>query len=167
MAWSRNRLLEYLESLGAQTETVDHPPLFTVEQSQALRGEIPGAHTKNLFLKCKKGTLWLITALEDTSIDLKTLHHKLGSGRLSFGNAQLLEEVLGVTPGSVSAFGVINDQEKRVCMVLDQALMGYERINLHPLVNTATTGISREDLLTFLNACDHPPKIVAFDETNP
>ena len=163
MAWTRDQLLKHLADLGIETETVDHPPLFTVEQSQALRGEIPGAHTKNLFLKCKKGTLWLITALEDTNIDLKTLHQKIGSGRLSFGNAELLEEVLGVTPGSVSTFGAINDQEQRVTVVLDEALMAYSRINLHPLVNTATTGISRDDLIKFLDDCNHKPKIMAFN----
>lgn len=161
MAWTRDQLLKHLADLGIETETVDHPPLFTVEQSQALRGEIPGAHTKNLFLKCKKGTLWLITALEDASLDLKTLHHQLGSGRLSFGNAQLLEEVLGVSPGSVSTFGVINDREGRVSVVLDDALMRHDRINLHPLINTATTGISKDGLMTFLKACNHQPKIMA------
>ncbi len=163
MVWTRDQLLKHMADLGIKTETVDHPPLFTVEQSQALRGEIPGAHTKNLFLKCKKGTLWLITALEDTNIDLKTLHQKIGSGRLSFGNAELLEEVLGVTPGSVSTFGVINDQQQRVTVVLDEAMMAYRRINLHPLVNTATTGISRDDLITFLDDCNHSPRIMAFN----
>ncbi len=162
MAWIRDTLLAHLASLGIETETIDHPPLFTVEQSRALRGEIPGAHTKNLFLKCKKGTLWLITALEDTRVDLKTAHQLFGCGRLSFGNARLLDEVLGVTPGSVSTFCAINDRNGLVSVVLDEALMRHERINLHPLVNTATTGLSRRDLLTFLEACNHPPKIVAF-----
>ena len=162
MAWTRETLLDHLAQLGIETETVDHPPLHTVEESQALRGDIPGGHTKNLFLKCKKGTLWLITALEDTPIDLKTLHHKLGSGRLSFGNAQLLDEVLGLTPGAVSTFGVINDTERRVTVVLDEALVRHERINLHPLVNTATTGISRDGVMRFLTACNHPPKIMDF-----
>jgi Ala-tRNA(Pro) deacylase len=162
MAWTRETLLDYLAQLGIETETVDHPPLHTVEESRALRGDIPGGHTKNLFLKCKKGTLWLITALEDTPVDLKILHHKLGSGRLSFGNAQLLQEVLGLAPGAVSTFGVINDTEKRVSVVLDEALMQHERINLHPLVNTATTGISRDGVMRFLNACNHPPKIMDF-----
>lgn len=153
--------MAHLAGLGIETETVDHPPLFTVEDSRALRGEIPGAHTKNLFLKCKKGSLWLVTALEDAPVDLKTLHAKLGCGRLSFGNAELLGEVLGITPGSVSTFAAINDSANRVGVVLDEALMRHERINLHPLVNTATTGISRESLISFLKACGHPPKILA------
>lgn len=164
MAWTREDLLTHLDALGIETATVEHPPLFTVEDSRALRGEIPGAHTKNLFLKCKKGQLWLITALEDAPIDLKSLHHKLGSGRLSFGNAELLGEVLGVTPGSVSTFGVINDTGNRVSVVLDEALMQCERINLHPLVNTATTAISLEGLISFLSSCGHPPKILALGE---
>jgi Ala-tRNA(Pro) deacylase len=112
----------------------------------------------------QEGQLWLVTALEDTKIDLKTLHQKLGSGRLSFGSAELLGEVLGLTPGSVSTFGVINDTQSRVSVVLDEALMRCERINLHPLVNTATTGISREGLISFLNSCGHAPKILALDE---
>lgn len=164
MAFTREELLNHLAALGIETQTVEHPPLFTVEQSRALRGEIPGAHTKNLFLKCKKGQLWLVTALEDTSIDLKTLHLKLGSGRLSFGSAELLGEVLGLTPGSVSTFGVINDTQSRVSVALDEGLMRSERINLHPLVNTATTGISREGLISFLNSCGHAPKILALGE---
>ena len=165
MAMSREDLLGYLARLGVETQTVEHPPLFTVEDSRKLRGEIPGAHTKNLFLKCKKGQLWLVTALEDASIDLKSLHHKLGSGRLSFGSAELLGEVLGVTPGAVSTFGVINDTENRVSVVLDEGLMRFDRINLHPLVNTATIGISREGLISFLRSCGHPPKILALGET--
>ena len=164
MAMTREALLSHLDALGIETQTVEHPPLFTVEESRALRGEIPGAHTKNLFLKCKKGQLWLITALEDTAIDLKTLHHKLGSGRLSFGSAELLSEVLGLTPGSVSTFGVINDADNRVSVALDEALMQRDRINLHPLVNTATTGISRQGLISFLSSCGHPPKILALGE---
>jgi Ala-tRNA(Pro) deacylase len=161
MAWTRDQLFAHLAALGIETETVEHPPLFTVEESQALRGEIPGAHTKNLFLKCKKGNLYLVTALEDTAIDLKTLPAKLGSGRLSFGNAELMGEVLGITPGSVSTFAIVNDAHNRVTVVLDEALMRHQRINLHPLVNTATTGIARDSLISFLNACGHPAKILA------
>jgi Ala-tRNA(Pro) deacylase len=163
MVWTRDDLLAHLAALGIETETVDHPALFTVEQSQALRGDIPGAHTKNLFLKCKKASLWLVTALEETPVNLKTLHQTLGSGRLSFANADLLMEFLGVTPGAVSTFGVINDAERRVSVVLDEQLMRHDRINLHPLVNTATTGISKQNLIRFLDASGHPPKIMALN----
>ena len=166
MSMSRESFLAYLAANGIVAETVDHPAVFTVEESKNLRGAIPGAHTKNLFLKCKKGTLWLITAVEDTPINLKTLHNVLGSGRLSFGNAELMREVLGVEPGSVTTFAVINDTACRVTVVLDKRLMDYERINLHPLVNTATTGISRDDLLRFLNKSGHPPHVLTLHETN-
>src|SRR5262245_11212771 len=133
MAATREDLFARLGGLGIETVTVEHPALFTVEESKRLRGDIPGAHSKNLFLKCKKGTLWLVVALESTAVDLKTLHGRLGCGRLSFGSAELLEEVLGVTPGSVTPFSVINDTRSQVRVVLDQALMAYDRLNFHPL----------------------------------
>jgi Ala-tRNA(Pro) deacylase len=161
LAKTREQLMDYLGKLGIKAEVVEHEPVFTVEESQALRGKIPGGHTKNLFLKCKKGSLWLVTALEDTVVDLKTLHQKLGSGRLSFGNADLLKEALGVAPGSVSTLCAINDAAGRVTVVLDAALMAHERINVHPLVNTATIGLARDDLVKFLKACNHEPRIMA------
>lgn len=160
MPWTRQQLLDHLDKLSIPHQTVEHPPLFTVEESQALRGEIPGGHTKNLFLKCKKGSVWLITALETTPVDLKTLHKKLECGRLSFGNADLLMELLGVRPGAVSTFCVINDTGRRVNVILDEALQEYEQINLHPLTNTATTTIAYADLIRFLEDCGHPPKIL-------
>ncbi len=160
MSWTRERLLAHLDAMSIAHETVEHPPLFTVEESQKLRGEIPGAHTKNLFLKCKKGSFWLITALESTQIELKSLHSRIGSGRLSFGNADLLKELLGVAPGAVSAFCAINDKDRRVRVVLDSALAEHDLVNLHPLVNTATTRISFTDLVRFLEATGHPPAIM-------
>ena len=105
-------LFAYLDSLGIAHKTVTHAPLFTVEQSQALRGTIPGGHTKNLFLKDKRDTVFLVVAPEDARVDLKSLHHKLGANRFSFGSSALLEELLGVTPGAVTAFGVINDKSR-------------------------------------------------------
>jgi Ala-tRNA(Pro) deacylase len=158
-------LLAYLENLGIETSTVEHPPLFTVEDSQALRGEIPGGHTKNLFVKDKKSRLFLISALEDTRIDLKRVHEIVGgSGRVSFGSADLLGEVLGVEPGSVTPFAAINDRAGRVTVVLDRRLMEHSRINVHPLVNTMTTGVSREDLVRFLASTGHEPQILAVGE---
>ena len=161
MTATRDDLFARLRALGIDTQTVEHPPLYTVEQSKELRGDIPGAHTKNLFLKCKKGTLWLVVAVESTPVNLKTLHNRLGCGRLSFGSAELMGEVLGVEPGSVTPFALINDTEGRVSAVLDQALLDYDRLNFHPLVNTATTGISKDDFLRFLEDCKHPPQILA------
>lgn len=157
---TRERLLARLAALGINVTTVDHPPLFTVEQSQELRGEIPGAHSKNLFLKCKKGQLWLVVAQEDADINLKRLHAKIGSGRLSFGRAELLEDTLGVKPGSVTPFALINDTEQRVKVVLDEILMQNKTLNFHPLENTATTTISSHGLLTFIRDCGHDPAIL-------
>ena len=155
-----DQLLAMLDSLGIAHSTVKHPPLFTVEQSRALRGQIPGGHTKNLFLRDKKYDIYLVVALEDADIDLKGLHRRLGaSGRFSFGSADLLREVLGVEPGAVTPFGVINDTEGRVTVVLDTAMMAHETLNYHPLVNTMTTSISRDDLVKFLESTGHIPRM--------
>jgi Ala-tRNA(Pro) deacylase len=158
-------LYDFLKKLGIETTTVTHPPLFTVEESQALRGAIPGAHTKNLFLKDKKDRIFLVVAREDAAIDLKHLHERIGaSGRLSFGKPDLLAETLGVTPGAVTAFGLINDQPPRVNVILDADLMAHEVVNCHPLVNTATTTLKSADLLAFIRATGHEPKIVRVGE---
>jgi Ala-tRNA(Pro) deacylase len=153
-------LFAYLAGLGIAHATVTHPPLFTVEQSQALRGTIPGGHTKNLFLKDKKDAVFLVVVPEEARIDLKSLHRRLGaSGRFSFGSADLMRELLGVEPGAVTAFGVLNDTSRRVNLVIDAGLMENPVINCHPLVNTMTTSIAREDLLKFLAATGHDPRI--------
>ena len=162
MPVSPEDLLAYLAALGVETETVDHPPLFTVEDSRTLRGEIPGGHTKNLFVKDKKGRLFLLVLGEETVIDLKRVHEKIGAqGRVSFGSAELLEEVWGVRPGGVTPFGAINDKAGRVSVVLDQAMMRHGRLNFHPLVNTRTTGLASEDLIKFLRATGHEPLVAA------
>lgn len=153
-------LFSRLDGLGIEHSTVTHPPLFTVEESKRLRGEIPGAHTKNLFLKCKKGSIWLVVALESTAIDLKRFHQRIGSGRLSFGKPELMIELLGVTPGSVTPFGLINDTEQTVSVVLEEAMLACEPLNFHPLENTATTAISSEGLLAFIESCGHVPQVM-------
>jgi Ala-tRNA(Pro) deacylase len=164
MAATQEDLSRFLDTLGIVTRTATHAPLHTVEESQALRGSIPGAHTKNLFLKDKKDALFLVVAREDLAIDLKHLHQKIGaSGRLSFGKAELLLETLGVTPGAVTAFGAINDRTGRVAVIVDAGLIESAEVNCHPLVNTATTTIASADLLAFLRATGHEPRIVAFD----
>ena len=161
MSTTPDELFAALDRLGIAHPTVRHPPLFTVEQSQGLRGAIPGGHTKNLFLKDKKDALFLVTAREDASIELKSLHRRLGAtGRFSFGSAALMRETLGVAPGAVTPFGAINDTARRVTVVLDTALVEHAVINAHPLVNTMTTSIAREDLLKFLEVTGHPPRIV-------
>jgi Ala-tRNA(Pro) deacylase len=155
-------LFAFLDRLGIAHRTITHPPLFTVEQSRALRGQIPGGHTKNLFLKDKKDALYLVVALEDAAIDLKSLHRRLdASGRFSFGSADLLREILGVEPGAVTPFAAINDTGRRVSVVLDAAMMTHETLNYHPLDNTMTTSIARASLVTFLEATGHPPRIEA------
>ena len=165
MPASPEDLAAFLADIGIETTTVTHEALHTVEQSRALRGEIPGAHTKNLFLKDKKGKLFLVVADEAAEIDLKRLHGKIGaSGRLSFGKAEEMLDTLGVAPGAVTAFGLINDRDGRVSIVLDAGLMASDIVNCHPLVNTATTSIAAADLLTFVRATGHEPQIVALDE---
>lgn len=125
-----------------------------------MRGSIPGGHCKNLFLKDEKGDIWLLVCLEDARIDLKTMPARIGSRRLSFGKPDLMREVLGVEPGSVTPFGLINDRNRRAHVVLDQAMMGHEHLNFHPLRNDATTTIASADLLKFIRACGHSPRIV-------
>jgi Ala-tRNA(Pro) deacylase len=160
MPLTPDELFAALDRLGIAHPTVTHPPLFTVEQSQGLRGTIPGGHTKNLFLKDKKGALYLVTAEEDAAIELKSLHRRLGaSGRFSFGSAEQMLEVLGVTPGAVTPFGAINDTGQRVTVVLDAGLMQHAVINAHPLTNTMTTSIGRDDLVKFLEFTGHKPRI--------
>ena len=161
MLATRADLTAFLQEQGIATRTVEHPPLFTVEQSRALRGEIAGGHTKNLFLKDKKDQVYLVVAEEDAEIDMKILHKRIDSARLSFGRPELLAELLGVLPGSVTPFGVMNDQAKRVTVILEAGLMRHESVNFHPLENTATTNIARDDLLAFLRATGHEPRIVA------
>jgi Ala-tRNA(Pro) deacylase len=162
MPASPEDLFAFLSSHGIHAETVEHPPLFTVEESRALRGQIPGGHSKNLFVKDKKGRLFLLVAAEDAPVDLKRVHTIIGAqGRVSFGSAEQLEAVLGVKPGSVTPFGAINDTEGLVTVVLDAALMREERVNFHPLVNTRTTGLASEDLRSFLRATGHEPVVVA------
>ena len=153
-------LLAYLDSLGIAHKTMSHPPVFTVEQAKKLRGEIVGAHTKNLFLRDKKNALFLVVALESSQIDLKGLHRLLGAnGRFSFGASDLLREVWGVEPGSVTPFGAVNDTDGRVTVVLDAAMMEHDTLNYHPLLNTMTTSIARDDLVKFLEATGHAPRI--------
>ncbi len=160
MTTTPDQLFAYLDGLGIPHPTVRHQPLFTVEQSQALRGQIAGGHTKNLFLRDKKQSVYLVVAEEDAEIDLKGLHRVLGaSGRFSFGSPDLLRELLGVTPGSVTAFGAINDTKGRVTVILDTVLMEHAIINAHPLANTMTTSVARDDMVKFLEATGHSPRI--------
>ncbi len=160
MAASPDQLFAYLDRLGIAHKTVSHPAVFRVDEARQLRGTIAGAHTKNLFLRDKKAAAFLVVALEDAAIELKSLHRRLGAGgRFSFGSPDLLAERLGVEPGSVTPFAVINDALLRVTVVLDAAMMAHDTLNFHPLRNTATTTIARDGLLRFLAATGHSPRI--------
>ena len=169
MPATRQQLFDHLDGLGATHHTVEHPAVFTVAESEAIHKHelLPGGHTKNLFLKDKKGQIFLVVALNDADIDLKQLHKRIGaSGRLSFGKSELLIEVLGVEPGSVTPFALINDTDQRVTVILDEAMMALAELNYHPLENTATTNIGREDFLRFIRSCGHDPQIIAVSATD-
>ncbi|HST91193.1 MAG TPA: prolyl-tRNA synthetase associated domain-containing protein [Brevundimonas sp.] len=161
-AWDRDRLLAWLDAEGIAQITRDHPAVFRVDEGHELRAAMPGAHTKNLFLKDRKGRLWLISARQDTVVDLKRLPQTIGSDRLSFGAEALLYETLGLTPGSVTALGLINDSDHRVTFVLDQALWDAEVVNFHPLTNTATTALPQADFRRFLARLGREPLVVDF-----
>jgi Ala-tRNA(Pro) deacylase len=158
---SPQQLFDRLAELGLAHNTVEHAPVFTVEQAKAHRGELPGHHIKNLFLRNKKEEMWLVVALEDRAIDLKRLGELLGAGRLSFGSPERLRKYLGVEPGSVTPFAVVNDADHKVRLVLDEGLKGGLEgggpINAHPLTNTMTSAIALADLLRFFEATGHPP----------
>ena len=156
---SPEALLARLAELGIEVSSFSHPPVHTVEEAKALRGELKGGHIKNLFLRNKKGAMWLITCLEDREIDLKALGRALGAGRFSFGSAERLMTYLGVLPGAVTPFAVINDTGGKVQVVLDAALLDCDPVNAHPLVNDMTTAVAPGDLVRFLEAVDHPPQI--------
>ena len=162
--FDRARLLAWMAENGVAQTTHDHPAVFRVEEGLELKAALPGAHTKNLFLKDKKGRLWLISARQDTVIDLKRADQWIGSARLSFGNETLLWETLGVRPGSVTALGLINDPDQRVTFVLDQALWDADIVNFHPLTNTATTALTQADFRRFLELLGREPVVVDFGQ---
>jgi Ala-tRNA(Pro) deacylase len=159
---TRDDLLAFLAENGVEPRTWEHPAVFTVGESGRIKDDIPGAHTKNLFLKDARGQLWLVSAEAHAEIDLKRLHHVIGSARLSFGSPALMEETLGVAPGSVTAFGLVNDTGRRVRFVLDRTLAEAARVNFHPLTNTATTGVSADGFRRFLAAVGVAPLVVDF-----
>jgi Ala-tRNA(Pro) deacylase len=162
-AFDRDRLLDWMTANGVAQTTHHHPAVFRVEEGLELKAAMPGAHTKNLFLKDKKGRLWLISARQDTVVDLKRAPRTIGSDRLSFGNEALMYETFGLTPGSVTALGLINDADRRVTFVLDKALWDADIVNFHPLTNTATTALTQADFRRFLTLIGREPIVVDFD----
>ena len=163
-AYDRDRLLTWMADHGIAQTTHDHPAVFRVDEGLELKAALPGAHTKNLFLKDKKGRLWLISAQQDTVVDLKRAPRTIGSDKLSFGNETLLYETLGVSGGSVTALGLINDPDQRVTFVLDQALWDADIVNFHPLTNTATTALTQADFRRFLTLIGREPMVVDFSQ---
>ncbi|WP_442881326.1 prolyl-tRNA synthetase associated domain-containing protein [Brevundimonas sp.] len=161
-AFNRDRLLAWMADKGVDQTTRDHPAVFRVEEGLELKAAMPGAHTKNLFLKDKKGRLWLISARQDTVVDLKRAPRTIGSDKLSFGAEALLYETLGVRGGSVTALGLINDPDRRVTFVLDKALWDADIVNFHPLTNTATTALAQAAFRRFLSLIGREPMVVDF-----
>lgn len=156
-------LLARFDALGIAHVTHPHRPIFTVQEGADLKATLPGGHSKNLFLKDKKGGLWLLSALGDSAIDLNAVSKLLGVPRFSFGNAELLMQHLGVTPGSVTVFALINDPERTVSLILDERFFAHDPVNFHPLRNDATTAISPADLMKFIHSLGREPIRLSFD----
>src|ERR1700722_2979202 len=154
MAASEADLITRLDALGIAHQTHRHPAVFTVEEAKALRGELRGAHCKSLFLKDRRDGLWLAIMLEHRRVDLRKLSDRLGAPRFSFGSAELLYEILGVTPGSVTPFAVINDRARRVTIVLDEEMLAIDPLNYHPLTNETTTSAAPAGLPRILHLSD-------------
>ncbi len=163
MPATRAELFAFFDAHGIAHRTLDHAPVFRVGEGEEIKAGLPGGHTKNLFLKDAKGQLWLISALGETKINLKALPARIGSARLSFGSEERLFDALGVRPGSVTAFALINDPEHRVKFVADAALMASDPVNFHPLSNGATTAVSQADFRKFLASVGVEPLVVEFD----
>ena len=163
MALTSEELLAKLTMLDIAATTVSHPPLRTVEDAKRLRGDLPGGHVKNLFLRDKRQRFYLFTTLEDSAVDLKALAKRLDAGRFSFANEQQLAALLGITPGAVSPFAVVNDTDGAVTVVLDEALLAIDPLHFHPLRNDLTTSLAPRDLLRFLESCGHPPRLLRLD----
>ncbi|HUB94612.1 MAG TPA: prolyl-tRNA synthetase associated domain-containing protein [Stellaceae bacterium] len=164
MTATSETLIARLEALGIPHRTHRHPPVFTVAENAALRGSLPGGHCKSLYLIDRKGGEWLVVVLEDRRLDLKRLSQRLGAPRFSFGSAERMRAVLGVEPGSVTPFALMNETAGGVQVVLDRAMLDLDPLHYHPLVNTATTAIAPGDLLRFIEACGHRPRIEALDD---
>lgn len=159
--FTKDTVLALLNEKGFESQTIEHEAAFTVDQAQSLRGQLAGGHTKNLFLKDKKGQYFMVSALEDADINLKTIHTLIGGrGRVSFGQADKMEAYLGVVPGSVTLLAALNDDTKQVRIIMDKALADEALINVHPLINTATTQMKTRDLLALLAEYNHMPEII-------
>lgn len=160
MLATAEQLYSFLDLNNISHRTLEHPALFTVEDGLEWHDKIPGLHCKNLFLKDKKDKIWLAILPHDKRADLNKLEKRVGAARLSFGKPPLLLEVLGLTPGSVTPFGLLNDHPKRVTVIIDEDALKPEEVNFHPLRNTASSTIKSVDLLKFIKALGYNPVIV-------
>ena len=161
MPAARADLFAMLDRLGLAHRTVEHPAVFTVDEGRGHKAAMPGGHSKNLFLKDKKGVLTLAVAHCDTRADLVGLGKAIGSrGRLSFGKPELMTETLGVIPGSVTPFALMNaTAEALAAVILDRSLLAHDPVWFHPLENTASTAVSPDGLVRFIEACGFSPRI--------
>ena len=157
-------LYERRRALGIAWKTIQHVPVFTTEEAAAVSGTLTGALTKNLFLKDQKGGLWLVVLRDHIRLDLKALAKALPCPRFSFGSAELLIETLGIAPGAVTPFALMNDGGAKVKVILDAGMMAMDPLNFHPLRNDRTATISAEALLKFIRATGHEPIIAAMPE---
>jgi Ala-tRNA(Pro) deacylase len=164
MQATQEALYARLDELGIRHTTYRHPPVFTVAEAVSLRGALPGGHCKCLFLADKKGQAWLVVVLEERRLDLKRLADRLGAPRFSFASPERMRMTLGVEPGSVTPFALVNGTAAHVNVVLDEAMLRFDPLNYHPLVNTATTAIAPDDLVRFIRGCGHEPRILALDD---
>jgi Ala-tRNA(Pro) deacylase len=160
MVATQEQLFVLFDELGIENSTMLHPPIFTVDEGRAWHDKIPGLHCKNLFLKDKKDKVWLAVMPGDKRADLNRLEKRVRAARLSFGKPDLLWEVLGLTPGSVTPFGLINDRQRRVTVIVDEDLLKSEWVNFHPLHNAASTTLRSADLLRFMRVLGYDPLIV-------
>ncbi|MBF0233926.1 MAG: prolyl-tRNA synthetase associated domain-containing protein [Desulfamplus sp.] len=160
MLKTQEELLNVLSELGINYKNHEHPPVYTVEEADQHHDGIEGVHSKNLFFKDRKSNLFLVVTLSDKEINIKEIAKKIDAKNPSFGKADLLEEVMGVTPGAVTPFAVVNIKNHNVKIVLDEEMMEHTLLNFHPLVNTATTTITSEGLLKFMEHCDKKPEII-------
>jgi len=160
MAWTPDELLSFLDELDIPTTTVEHAQVFTVEEAKRVRGQLEGGHCKSFFLRNKKGAMWLVVLFEDTVVDLRRLGEVIGAGRVGFASPERLDRHLGVIPGAVTPFAVVNDEGGEVTVVLESGLLNTNPLHFHPLDNGRTTAISPEDLLRFLEATGHPPALL-------
>ena len=151
----------FLRHHGIAARRFDHAAVMTVEESERLVPRLPGAKTKNLFLRDKKGARhFLVTVPHDCAVDLKTLGTALGAGRLGFASPERLHQHLRITPGSVSLLALVNDRAGAVEFVIDRTLWNAEAVQAHPLVNTATMVLPHRDLEHFVAATGHTARVI-------